>query len=101
MAFTCTKPVMKTPKQWVKSVQSYIKTREQCQLHRPDIFIANFEQISHMVLVFPFVKFEQLNAAWVVHTVMHKIMAGKMLNKICKIENKFISCQRKTFTTLS
>ena len=28
------------------------------------VFIVNSEQISHVVLVFPFYKFEQVNAGW-------------------------------------
>ena len=44
LAFTCSKSTMETPEQCVKSVQSSV---------RSGVFIVNFEQISHIVLVFP------------------------------------------------
>ena len=31
----------------------FIKTPEQPKVHRFDVFIVNFEQVSHVVLVFP------------------------------------------------
>ena len=46
---------LETPKQQMKSVlicsKLIIKTQERC--HRSGVFIANFEQISHIRLVFP------------------------------------------------
>ena len=39
-----------------------IKTPEQCYWRRSDVFIGNFEYISHLVLVFLLFNSEQVNA---------------------------------------
>ena len=42
-----------------------IKTLEQRQWHRSDVFNVNFEPISHLVLVFLLLNFEHVIAGWV------------------------------------
>ena len=39
-----------------------VKTPEQCHWRRSCVFNENFEQISHIILVFHLLKFEQVNA---------------------------------------
>ena len=51
--FTCSKLTSKTPKQYVESAQSKIKTPENHERRRFGVFFVSFEQISHIVLVFP------------------------------------------------
>ena len=42
-----------------------IKTPERRQWHRSGVFIVNFKHISHLLLVFSIVDFEQVNVNWV------------------------------------
>ena len=41
-----------------------VKEADRRHWRRSVVFIFDFEQISHIVLVFPFVDFEQANAGW-------------------------------------
>ena len=43
-----------------------IKTPDQRQWRRSGVFIFNFEQITHIHLVFTIVNFEKVNAGWVI-----------------------------------
>ena len=51
-AFTCSKSTMETSEQCVNSVQVYSKDTGTTLMTSPCVFIGNFEQISHIVLVF-------------------------------------------------
>ena len=41
-----------------------IKTPERCHWHRFDVFVVNFEHISHFFPVFSIVDFKQVNVSW-------------------------------------
>ena len=57
------------------------KTPERRHWHRSGVFIVNFEYISHLVLVFLFVNFEQVNAGWE-HCPDKDVSKTKVLSKL-------------------
>ena len=56
-----------------------IKTQERRHWRRSGVFIVTFEHISHLVLVFLFVNFEQVNVNWgKVMNVIFFVVKGKV-----------------------
>ena len=89
MAYTCSKSTIETPERTLREICSkLIKSSEWLHEHCSGAFIVNFEQILHIVLLFPLVALSKFNANWVI-TAQKKVKSSLNISLVFMRKSAF------------